>query len=258
MPSKIKSQSSKVKTTHLAGALAKRATQKSKVEKKTIAKPAVKPVRSTGLSAQVFDTNGKVAGSITLSKVIFDAKVNQPLMAQAVRVYLANQRAGSASTKSRGEVQGSTRKIYKQKGTGRARHGGIRAPIFVHGGIAHGPKPHDFSLTMPKKMKQRALFSALTAKLKNGEIKIVTGLEKLAPKTKNMATVLRKLEFFNTKHILLVVPNDSGAISRAARNIPCIEIRLGNSLNTYEVLQNNVLLIAKEALSLMEQTFIKE
>src|SRR6185437_7247197 len=117
------------------------------------------------VSVDVVGIDGKVTGKIALPGEIFGEKLNKALLAQAVRVYLANQRQGNASTKTRGEVDGSTRKIYRQKGTGRARHGSVRAPIFVHGGIAHGPKPRDFSLTMPQKMKQKALFSALSTKL---------------------------------------------------------------------------------------------
>ena len=105
------------------------------------------------VSVNVVGIDGKISGKIALPGEIFGEKVNKALLAQAVRVYLANQRQGNASTKTRGEVEGSTRKIYRQKGTGRARHGSVRAPIFVKGGIVFGPKPRDFSLDMPKKKK---------------------------------------------------------------------------------------------------------
>src|SRR3989344_7875158 len=162
------------------------ATEKPKVTRvrktaveKTVETPVVAKSLAKGLKADVFDLSGKVTTTVTLPEYLFGAKVNRPLMAQAVRVYLANQRAGTQSTKTRGEVDGSTRKIYRQKGTGRARHGGIRAPIFVGGGIAHGPKPHDFSRELPQKMRRAALFSALSGKLKDGEVKIMKNLDKI-------------------------------------------------------------------------------
>src|SRR6266404_5428662 len=122
------------------------------------------------VSVAVVGIDGKVSGKVSLPGEMFGEKVNKALLAQAVRVYLANQRQGNASTKTRGEVDGSTAKIYRQKGTGRARHGSKRAPIFVKGGIVFGPKPRDFSLSLPQKMKRKALFSALSAKVKDKEV----------------------------------------------------------------------------------------
>src|SRR5258708_4404168 len=166
--------------------------------------------KKSAITVSVYDTAGKEVETMSLPEEIFGAKINKVLMAQAVRVYLANQRQGNASTKTRGEVAGSTRKIYKQKGTGRARHGGIRAPIFVKGGIAHGPKPQDHSLAMPKKMKRVALFSALTAKLADGQIKVISGLETLEPKTKVMMQTLNNFGLAEKKaNILLVMPDNN-------------------------------------------------
>ena len=198
------------------------------------------------LKIDVYDIKGKVVEAINLPKEVFGAKVNKSLIAQAVRVYLANQRRGSASTKTRGEVAGSTRKIYRQKGTGRARHGSLRAPIFVHGGIVFGPKPRDYSLKFPRKMKKAALFSALSAKVKDKEIKIIKGLEDLMPKTKLMADVLKKLEL--TNKVLLVLPEKTENISRASRNIEGVSTTLADQLNTYEVLRNKMLLFTKKSI----------
>src|SRR3989338_5152877 len=131
-----------------------------------------------GLVAKVFDTKGALKKTIDLPKEIFGVQENNILLAQAVRVYLANQRQGTVSTKTRGEVAGSTRKIYRQKGTGRARHGSIRAPIFVHGGLVFGPKPRDYSMKFPKKMRKAALASALSSKVNDAQVKVVDGLEK--------------------------------------------------------------------------------
>jgi large subunit ribosomal protein L4 len=140
------------------------AIKKTVVVKKAIVKEAPK---ETGLKLSVYDLKGAIAESLTLPKEIFGAKINNSLMAQAVRVYLANQRRGTLKTKSRGEVAISTRKIYRQKGTGRARHGAKSAPIFVGGGIAFGPKPRDFSMKLNQNMRRVALFSALSAKLRD-------------------------------------------------------------------------------------------
>lgn len=211
------------------------------------------------LTVSVYDTNGKEIETIFLPEEMFKAKVNKILMAQAVRVYLANQRQGSASTKTRGEVTGSTRKIYRQKGTGRARHGGIRAPIFVHGGIAHGPKPQDHSLAMPKKMKKAALFSALTTKLVEQSVKIVSGLETLEPKTKIMANVLNHFGLADKKaKILLVTPENIETVTRAGRNLTGVTITSANRLNTYEVLNAKSLIFMKNSIQKMQEVFGKK
>ena len=221
-----------------------------------VAKPVVK--KAASLKADVLDLKGKVIETITLSDAIFGASVNKTLMAQAVRVYLANQRVGTASTKTRGEVRGSTRKIYQQKGTGRARHGGIRAPIFVGGGIAFGPKPRDYSLNMPQKMRQRALISALTTKQQDGSIKIVSGFEKITPKTKEFVQALENLSLnVAKKKILLVLPAKTEDVQRAARNVEGVHYMLANQLNTYEVLNNKTILFMKDALDTLEKTVSK-
>jgi len=170
-----------VKAAEKKAPVAKKAVEKKeKVEaavspKGTSFKEAAAAPKAAGLKVEVIDTVGKVVETMELPKELFGAKINSVLMAQAVRVYLANQRLGTASTKTRGEVDGSTRKIYRQKGTGRARHGGIRAPIFVKGGIAHGPKPRDYSLLLSKNMRIAALRSALSAKVKAGEVAVIAG-----------------------------------------------------------------------------------
>lgn len=227
---------------------------KTVVVKTVVARKASSRTKRSSLTVDVYDIKGKVVETIGLPKEVFGAKINNQLMAQAVRVYLANQRRGTVSTKTRGEVKGSTRKIYRQKGTGRARHGSIRAPIFVGGGVVFGPKPRDYSLKFPKKMKQASLVSALSGKLKAGEIKVVKGLEKISPKTKVAASILKNLGF-NTKNksVLLVLPQKLENIKRAARNIKGVSILLANQLNTYEVLRSKNLLFTKQAVELMSQ-----
>lgn len=215
--------------------------------------------KESSLTISVFDISGKEVETMDLPEAMFGAKVNPVLMAQAVRVYLANQRQGNASTKTRGEVAGSTRKIYRQKGTGRARHGGVRAPIFVKGGIAHGPKPQDHSLTMPKKMKRAALFSALTAKLAIDGVKIVSGLEAVEPKTKNMALALNNFGLSDKKaKVLLVTPANIASVTRGGSNLTGVTITAADRLNTYEVLNTKKLVFMKDAIEAMQKVFLKK
>lgn len=220
-------------------------SEKSKVIKKGV-----------GLSVEVYDLTGKKIKERILGPVISGAKINKALLSQAVRVYLANQRKGTASTKTRGEVRGSTRKIYRQKHTGRARHGGIRAPIFVGGGIAFGPKPHSFSLSLPKKMKKAALLCALAFKIQKKTIKVIRNLEEIAPKTKNMSKLLGKLTL--QKSVLLVILGKPQNLIRAARNIKSVEMEKVDNLNAYQVLKNKELIFTENAIEALEEVYEKK
>ncbi|PJC54772.1 MAG: 50S ribosomal protein L4, partial [Candidatus Levybacteria bacterium CG_4_9_14_0_2_um_filter_35_21] len=193
---------------------------------------------------------------------IFGAKINKVLLAQAVRVYLANQRKGTHSTKTRGEVEGSTAKIYRQKGTGRARHGSKRAPIFVKGGVVFGPKPRDYSLKLPKKMRRLALFSSLTTKKDEGKIVVLSGLEKIEAKTNKMADVVKNLNLEEkNKKILLITPDTINAfenVYKATRNLKGVSIVSAKMLNTYEVLNSKTVLLMKASIEVLENNFLKE
>ena len=232
-----------------------------KPEKKAVVEPKASkaPAKETmSLTLNVLDLSGKAAGKLTLPVEMFGEKVNKRLLAQAVRVYLANKRQGTVSTKNRSEVEGSSRKIYRQKGTGRARHGTVRAPIFVHGGLAHGPKPRDFSLDLPKKMRRKALFSALSAKMHDGEVKIVTGFEKMEPKTKQFAKALKNLGAMEKKVSALVVcPTDLDNVKRAGRNIQGLYVTAAKRLNAYDVIRCRQLLLTKEAIDEMKKSFLQ-
>ncbi|HVF69026.1 MAG TPA: 50S ribosomal protein L4 [Xanthomonadales bacterium] len=262
--SKIKNQRSKIiKKPVVKKAVALKVSKA--VVKKEVAVKAVKPVsasaktQTANLSISVYDLAGKVTGKVSLSSVIFGEPVNKKLLAQAVRVYQANKRQGNASTKTRGEVDGSTRKIYRQKGTGNARHGSIRAPIFVKGGIVHGPRPRDFNLELPKKMRRKALFSALSGKFADGEIKVLSGFEKIDAKTKSFAAVLKNLTLESKKNqLLLVTPDNFESVKRGSKNIQGVSNTSANRLNALEVLRNKNLLIAKESLAEMEKLFLSK
>lgn len=223
----------------------------------TVAAPATEKKVESTLTVSLFDNTGKEKGTVALPEIVFGGKINEPLMAQAVRVYLANQRMGSAVTKTRGEVDGSTRKIYRQKGTGRARHGGIRAPIFVGGGTAHGPKLRDYSLDLPSKMKKAAVISALSKMVKSNSVKVVAGLASLDAKTKNTAKMLGGMHLADSK-VLLVMPEHNEKVFKAARNINKLLVRRVQLLTTYDILNAKIILVMQEALAVLEKVFAKE
>lgn len=208
----------------------------------------------------LYDIRGKVVGKISLPEEIFACPVNEKLIAQVIRVYLANQRQGTASTKTRGEVRGSGRKIWRQKGTGRARHGDRYAPIFVGGGVAHGPKPKDFSLQLPKKMRKKALFGSLSSKLKEKAVIVVKGLAKIGPKTKEMVKIMQNLKFkmkngkLKTK-VLLIIPKGEKNVILAGRNIENLKLSQADLLNPYQVLSYQRLILMKEAIPILKKTF---
>lgn len=227
----------------------KAAPKAVKVEKleAVVAAPKVAP-KVGSLKIDVLDANGKVVETMDLPKEVFGARINSVLMAQAVRVFLANQRLGTASTKTRGEVDGSTRKIYRQKGTGRARHGGVRAPIFVKGGIAHGPKPKDYTLAFSKNMRKASLFSALSAKVQAGEVAVMAGLSKM-DKTQAMAKALTHAGYSNKNTTLFVLPEHTEKVFKAARNLAGITVMPAELLNTYEVLKAKKVVLMQEAVT---------
>lgn len=217
----------------------------------------VKSEKGAAVKVHVFGVDGAAKGNMSLPGEIFGATPNKVLIAQAIRVYLANQRQGNASTKTRGDVVGSTRKIYRQKGTGRARHGALKAPIFVGGGIAFGPHPHDFSLNLPTKMKKAALISALSEKAQAGMVKVVDG--EFSGKTKEVVKLMKTLEMTKkgkTDKVLLVVDKNENA-KRGARNIGGLEIETADTLSTYGVVVNRNVVFLKNAVEVLTKRLIK-
>ncbi len=215
-------------------------------------------------SITLYNINGEKTGTIKLPDSLFGVKFNKQLIAQAIRVYLSNQRQAPAKTKSRGEVTGSGRKIYKQKGTGRARHGDIKAPIFVKGGIAHGPTgKQNFKLKMSKAMKKKAFLSALSKKVADSQFIALEGLEKIEPKTKKMVQVLQTIQEKVVKNekkaklkATLVLPDmKADNIVRSAKNISNLTIRSAKMLNTYDVLNNNLLIFVKDTVKALEEKY---
>ena len=182
-----------------------------------------------------------------LPKEIFKVEVKPQLLAQAVRVYLANQRQGTQSTLSRAEVNRTGRKIWKQKGTGRARHGSRKAPIFVGGGLAHGPKPRDYSLALSDRMRTLARLGALSTKVSQKKTLVVNGLDELVGKTKELAEFLNRIDS-NAKSWLIVTDDYRENILRAGRNLPDVEITPTSLLNTYQILKADKVLIMEEVI----------
>lgn len=214
--------------------------------KKVTAKAPVKisTPRSSGLSVPVYSLAGRASGILSLPKGVFGQKVNKTLLAQALRVYTTNQSSQLGSTKTRGQVEGSTAKIYRQKGTGRARHGAIRAPIFVGGGIVFGPQSRKTRLGLPQKMKKAALISALSSKMTDKNIAGLQGFEKASGKTKEIVQFLKKI---NANSALIVVDGKADNLVRAVRNIPGTTTISANLINAYEVLRHKFMFITKDA-----------
>lgn len=201
--------------------------------------------RVSGLSVPVYSLTGRASGNIALPKDVFGAEINQKLLAQAVRVYETARKTQPANTKTRGEVQGSTAKIFRQKGTGRARHGSIRAPIFVGGGIVFGPKPRKVTLDLPKKMRNKALICALSLKAQEKEVIGLSGAEKATGKTKEISNLINKMK---VKSALFVTGDKLDNVVRGIRNIQGMSITPANQLNAYEVLKYKSLIVTKDAI----------
>lgn len=216
---------------------------KVKAEIKTEAKA---PVKAAGLSVEVFDLSGKSAGTATLPKEIFGQPVNKKLIAQAIRVYQTNISTHTAHTKTRGEVNGGGAKPWKQKGTGRARAGSSRSPIWVGGGKVFGPRFRDVKLAMPQKMRHGALISALSAKLNDKEIKVVSGFEKSLPKTKSVVNLVKTLNLTGTT--LIVIPEKNDNLKLATRNIQKVSTDVVTNLNALTVLSCKNLILSKESI----------
>jgi len=170
----------------------------------------------------VVDLNNRKVGELELADEVFGTEVNENLLYEAVRHYQAGQRAGTHKTKVRGDVAGSGKKLWKQKGTGRARIGSVRSPIWRHGGTAHGPQPRDYSYKLPRKMLLGALRSALSAKLRDGELKVVQGFDLGVAKTKEAKAALTRLEA--TRKVLVVENGDNRNLTLGVRNLPGVTL----------------------------------
>lgn len=201
----------------------------------------------------VFDMAGKNVGEMNLSDAIFGIEPNEAVMHAAVVNYLANQRQGTQSTLTRTEVSGGGRKPWRQKGTGHARQGSIRAPQWRHGGIALGPKPRDYSYTLNKKVKKLAIISAFSAKVSEGEFIVVDNIAFDSYKTKAVVEMLKALGV--NKKALIVVPEVDEKLIKSAANIPGVKTTLVNTLSVYDMLNCDKMIIAKAACEKLEEVY---
>ena len=199
-------------------------------------------------SIDVRDAAGKKSGSRDLPDDLFASTVNVPLMHQVVVAGLAGIRAGTHSTKTRGEVRGGGKKPWRQKGTGRSRQGSIRSPQWVGGGVAHGPTPRDHSQKVNRKMRRGALRSALTDALQSGKLAVVDELGWDEPKTKQATGVLSSLELEGRILRVLSAPPASGAVEKSFRNLPYVKIAYAGGLGTYDVLRADRVLFTRDAI----------
>lgn len=200
----------------------------------------------------LFNKEGQKVGDFQLSDNIFGVAVNVPVMHQVVVAQLANKRQGTQSALTRAEVRGGGIKIYKQKGTGRARHHSNRAPQFTHGGVVFAPKPRDYSVSVPKSMRRLAMKSALSSKVADNELVVLEELNLEAPKTKEIVKLLGALE---AKKTLIVVPESDENIYKSARNIEGVQVLPVNNLNVYDILKYDKFVVTKEAVNKIEEVY---
>ena len=205
-------------------------------------------------NARLYDFSGDMKGKIDLPVSLFDADVNRHVLYEAVRMYLANRRSGSAFTKERGEVKFSKRKPYRQKGTGRARAGKKSSPIWKGGGVVFGPRPRDYRIAIPRKVKRAALKAALTDKGRGDGVVVVEGMSVDAPKTKRLVDFLQVAGLTGSRVLFMVGEFDEN-IYKSVRNIPGVDFTVSRNANAYDILRADTLLITKEGLSSLEEVF---
>ena len=201
----------------------------------------------------LYNMAGEQVGDIALNDAIFAAEINETVVHQVVVNYLANQRQGTQSTKTRSEVSGGGRKPWRQKGTGHARQGSTRSPQWTHGGIALGPKPRSYRFALPKKVRRLAMKSAFSTKVAAGEMMILKELKLDEIKTKTMVNLFGALKA--DKKVLLVLPENDQKVILSARNIPGVKTALVNTLNVYDILNCDKFIVVKDAVAQLEEVY---
>jgi large subunit ribosomal protein L4 len=201
----------------------------------------------------LYGIDGKIGGSVKASDRVFSSPVNEQIVNEALNWYLATCRQGSANTKTRAEVSGGGRKPWRQKGTGRARIGDNRAPHWRHGGVVFGPKPRDYSFSLPIKVRKAAIRSVLSDKAQSGKIKVVEKLSLKSAKTKEMA---KMLEAIGVKAgVLIVTAARDETLERASGNIRGVKLAVGKALNVYDMLKHDEMVIEKDAIHILEEAY---
>ena len=204
---------------------------------------------------KVVNMAGKEVGTIDLSEKVFGRKVNEAVLHTAVRAYLMNQRQGTQSTLTRSEVSGGGRKPWKQKGTGHARQGSTRAPQWTHGGVALGPKPRSYRIELSRGIKRAALFSALSSKVAGGEMIVIDSINATEYKTKNMIGMLAAVGA--AKKTLVVLPEVNDFVIRSCANIEGVKTTQWNTINVYDILNCDTLIVAQDAVAKIEEVYAR-
>ncbi|PAB58174.1 50S ribosomal protein L4 [Anaeromicrobium sediminis] len=201
----------------------------------------------------IINVSGQQVGDVELSENIFGAEINASVLHEVVKNYLANQRQGTQSAKTRAEVRGGGRKPWRQKGTGRARQGSTRSPQWVGGGVVFAPKPRDYRYTLPKKVKRLAMKSALSSKVKENEMIVLDELALETFKTKDMINILSNVKA--GKKALIVLPEVDEKVIKSASNIPGVTTTIVGALNVYDILNHNNFIVTKEAVAKIEEVY---
>jgi large subunit ribosomal protein L4 len=204
------------------------------------------------MQTKLFDKNGKESGTVELGKKIFDQKINEALIWETINALMDNRRMGQASTKTKAEVRGGGKKPWRQKGIGWARHGSTRSPIWRGGGVTFGPKPRDYTTSMPKKKKMGALLASLSAKAQESKILIIEDINLDTPKTKNFVQILKDIKIDKAKTLVAVDVMQKN-ILMASRNVRNVQLKRANDINCYDVLSAEYVLITRKGLEKLEQ-----
>lgn len=204
----------------------------------------------------VHNTKGQKIDTLKLNEKVFGQKVNENILHQVIILYQSNKRLGAASTKNRSQVRGGGKKPWQQKGTGRARAGSIRSPIFKGGGVIFGPKPKDYSYSLPKKMKKKALLSSISLKLQNNNFVVIDKIELDKPKTKSFVEILKALKLQNDNNkLLFIVESFDQNLKKSSCNLKNVSVKNVNNFNAYDVLLHNKLIITKKSVEFINKNF---
>lgn len=205
---------------------------------------------------KVKNLKNEEVGEVELSESVFGARLNKALIYSALKNYLANQRAGTVGTKTRGNTSGSGKKLWKQKGTGRARISSLRSPLWKGGGNVHGPQPRDWSYTIPKKMRRGAICSALSERLREGGVTVIDSFDLPGPRTKDFAGALKSLGL-GSGFVLIVDSLNNKNLALSSRNLPNVKYIAPEGVNVYEVLSHEQVAISKDAIAALDQRLAK-
>ena len=204
-------------------------------------------------TVDIYNGQGERVGELDLNEVVFGSEVKEHLLFDVSQMLLNNRRRGTASTKTRSEVRGGGRKPWRQKGTGRARHGTIRSPIWTGGGVTFGPRPRNYRYLLPKKVRRAAMRSALSSKVQQEELTVLDGLQLSEPKTREIVNLLKNLNAEG--RVLLVTAGPDENVFKSGRNIPKVKTTVANQINVLDILNCDRLIMTADAVAAVEEVF---